>query len=97
MAESEQAQVYVGIDVSKAHLDIGVRPTNQRWQVENNLEGIVELVKRLAEIKPGLIVMEATGGYEMAAAAELASAGLPVAVVNPRQVRDFAKSLGRLA
>jgi len=97
MAESEQAKVYVGIDVSKAHLDIGVRPTNQRWQVENDLEGIVELVKRLAEIKPGLIVMEATGGYEMAAAAELASAGLPVAVVNPRQVRDFAKSLGRLA
>jgi transposase len=97
MAESEQAKVYVGIDVSKEHLDVGVRPANQRWQVENDLEGIAELVKRLAGIKPTLIVLEATGGYEMAAAAELAGAGLPVAVVNPRQVRDFAKSLGRLA
>lgn len=97
MAGSENFQVFVGIDVSKAQLDIGVRPTNQRWQVENSLVGIVELVKKLGELTPNLIVLEATGGYEMAAAAELALAGLPVAVVNPRQVRDFAKSMGRLA
>lgn len=97
MAGSEKIQVFVGIDVSKAQLDIGVRPTNQRWQVENSLEGIVELVKNLGELTPNLIVLEATGGYEMAAAAELALAGLSVAVVNPRQVRDFAKSMGRLA
>jgi transposase len=97
MASSEKKPVFVGIDVSKAQLDIGIRPGDERWQVENSLEGIAELVKRLAEIKPTLIVMEATGGYEMAAAAELAGAVLPVAVVNPRQVRDFAKSLGRLA
>lgn len=97
MAGSEKNPVYVGIDVSKAQLDIGVRPTNERWQVENSLEGIEELVKKLVKFAPALIVLEATGGYEMAAAATLAGAGLPVAVVNPRQVRDFAKSLGRLA
>lgn len=97
MAGSEKNQVFVGIDVSKAQLDIGVRPSNERWQVENSLEGIRELVAKLEHIGPNLIVLEATGGYEMAAAAALAAGGLPVAVVNPRQVRDFAKSLGRLA
>jgi len=97
MAGSEKERVFVGIDVSKARLDIGVRPTGEGWQVENNLEGIHELVKKLGQLTPSLIVLEATGGFEMASAAALASAGLPVAVINPRQVRDFAKSLGRLA
>jgi len=89
--------LFVGIDISKAHLDIAIRPTNARWQVDNQEPGIAALVDKLKQLKPALIVLEATGGLEMAVTAALASAGLPVAVVNPRQVRDFAKSLGRLA
>jgi len=94
---TENTKVYVGIDVSKAHLDVSVGTHQASWQVENNLVGIGELVEKLSEVRPALIVLEATGGYEMAAAGALALAKLPVAVVNPRQVRDFAKSLGRLA
>jgi transposase len=97
MAENKPAKVYVGIDVSKVHLDVSVGMGQTSWQVENSPEGIGELVQKLSELKPSLIVLEATGGYEMAAAGALALAKLPVAVVNPRQVRDFAKSLGRLA
>jgi transposase len=89
--------VFVGIDVSKARLDVAVRPSGARWQVENNETGIAGLQQKLAELQPGLIVLEATGGYETAVVAVLASSGLPVAVINPRQARDFAKSLGRLA
>lgn len=94
---TENTKVYIGIDVSKAHLDVSVGPNQANWQVENNLAGIEELVQKLGGVSPALIVLEATGGYEMAAAGALALAKLPVAVVNPRQVRDFAKSLGRLA
>lgn len=97
MVGTEKELVFVGIDVNKAQLDIGVRPSGERWQMENNLEGIGELVKKLSPLAPSLIVLEATGGFEMPAAATLASGGLPVTVINPRQVRDFAKSLGRLA
>jgi transposase len=97
MTEIKVAKVYVGIDVSKAHLDVSVGSDPASWQVENNLEGIEKLVQKLSQVRPDLIVLEATGGYEMAAAGALALAKLPVAVVNPRQVRDFAKSLGRLA
>ncbi len=97
MTENKMAKVYVGIDVSKAHLDVSVGPDRASWQVENNLAGIGELVQKLSAVRPVLIVLEATGGYEMAAAGALALAELAVAVVNPRQVRDFAKSLGRLA
>ena len=97
MTENKMAKVYVGIDVSKAHLDVSVRPDPVSWQVENNLAGIGKLVQKLSAVRPVLIVLEATGGYEMAAAGALALAELAVAVVNPRQVRDFAKSLGRLA
>jgi transposase len=97
MAVSEKVEVFVGIDVSKAQLEIGVRPSGEGWVMGNDLEGVSELVKKLDQLGPSLIVLEATGGFEMAAAAALASAGLPVAVINPRQVRDFAKSLGRLA
>lgn len=88
---------YVGIDVSKAHLDIAVLPTNERWQENNDQPGIGSLVEKLTQLQPTLIVLEATGGYEMAGACTLAAAKLPVAVINPRQARDFAKSLGRLA
>ncbi len=89
--------MYIGIDVSKANLDVAVRPTSEAWQVSNDLEGIDQLVEKVHQISPTLIILEATGGYETASATALAVAGLPVAVINPRQARDFAKSLGRLA
>jgi transposase len=89
--------VFVGIDVSKASLDIAVRPSGSAWQVDNSEEGIRQLAERLRQLSPTAIVLEATGGYEMACAAVLAAAQLPVAVIHPRQGRDFAKSLGKLA
>lgn len=89
--------VYVGIDVAKAQLEVAVRPTGTRWAVSNDPAGIATLVAQLPALGPTLIVLEATGGYETAVAAALASSGLAVAVVNPRQVRDFARATGRLA
>jgi transposase len=89
--------VYAGIDVSKAALDVAVRPTSQRWSVANNEKGIGRLVSRLQALSPALIAMEATGGLELPIVAALDAAGLPVVVVNPRQVRDFAKATGKLA
>ncbi len=97
MTKSTNETQYVGIDVSKAHLDIAVRPTNVCWQENNDIQGISSLVEKLTRLRPTLIVLEATGGYEMPGACALGAAGLPVAVINPRQARDFAKSLGRLA
>jgi transposase len=87
----------VGIDVAKAHLDVAVRPAGDPWRVANDEAGVAALVARLAPLAPALVVLEATGGLERLAAAALAAAGLPVAVVNPRQVRDFAKAVGQLA
>lgn len=87
----------VGIDVSKKSLDIGTSWTQEHWQADNSPEGIEALVKRLAGLKPALIVLEATGGLEMPCAAAVAAAGIQVAVVNPRRVRDFAKAAGVLA
>jgi transposase len=89
--------VFVGIDVSKVRLDVYVRPLGQAWSVNNDDAGHVELVRRLNDLKPTLVVLEATGGYQTPATTALAVAQLPVAVVNPRQVRDFAKATGRLA
>lgn len=89
--------MFVGIDVSKAHLDVFVRPTGEAFRLKNDDDGIAELVKRVAALKPTLVVMEATGGYEEACSLALALASVRMAVVNPRQVRDFAKALGRLA
>ncbi|MGH7458442.1 MAG: IS110 family transposase, partial [Longimicrobiaceae bacterium] len=89
--------MFVGIDVSKARLDVALRPTGECWEVGNDGAGISTLETRLREASPALVVLEATGGYESAAVAALAAAGLPVVVVNPRQVRDFAKSTGQLA
>jgi transposase len=89
--------VYVGIDVSKRQLDVHVHPSGDRWSVSNDESGHVELVRRLEQVKPELVVLEATGGYQSQAVAALALKQLPVAVVNPRQVRDFAKAVGRLA
>ena len=89
--------VCVGIDVSKATLDIAVRPTSQRWSVANKEKAISRLVSRLQALSPALIGMEATGGLELPIVAALGTAGLPVVVVNPRQVRDFARATGKLA
>src|SRR5215468_7645798 len=90
-------QVFVGIDVAKAQLDIALRPTGERWTVTNDEPAITALVTRLQEIAPQLIVLEATGGYQRAVVAALAAAAFPLVVVNPRQVRDFAKATGQLA
>lgn len=89
--------MYVGIDVAKASLEVAMRPSGKNFEVSNDEAGLKQLVRRLLKLTPKLIVMEATGGYEREAAASLGAAGLPVAVVNPRQVRDFAKALGKLA
>ena len=89
--------LFVGIDVSKATLDVASSPSGELWRVPNDAEGIDALVARITGLSPALVVLEATGRYEAPCAAVLATAGLPVAVVNPRQVRDFARSTGRLA
>ncbi len=90
-------ELYVGVDVSKARLDIAARPSGETWRVVNDEEGIEALLDRLREMRPALVVLEASGGYERPVVAALAAAGLPVAVVNPRQARDFAKATGKLA
>jgi transposase len=88
--------IYVGIDVSKERLDIGTSE-GDRWSCANRECDYAELIQRLQEASAKLIVLEASGGYEGAVVGSLAAAGLPVIVVNPRQVRDFAKAMGRLA
>jgi len=88
---------FMGIDVAKAQLDIAVRPSGERWAVPNNTDGVATLVEQVQALHPTLIVLEATGGLERAATAALATAGLPVVVVNPRQARDFARAIGQLA
>lgn len=93
----EVSLIFVGIDVSKAQLDVAIRPTGEKESFANDKAGIKALVKRLAKIEPTLIVLEATGGYERQVTRALVSADLPVVVVNPRQVRDFAKATGQLA
>ncbi len=91
------AAIFVGIDVSKAHLDLAARPVGLAERLPNDEAGIGQVVARLRPLVPALVVLEATGGLEVPLAAALAAAGLPVAVVNPRQVRDFAKAAGQLA
>ena len=93
----EAESPYVGIDVSKNQLDIAVRPAGDTWSMPNDVSGITEVVQGLAQLPPALVVLEATGGLQMPLAAALATAGLPLAMVNPRQVRDFARAIGRLA
>jgi transposase len=88
---------FVGVDVSKDRLDVHVRPTGEDFAVAYDEAGLATLLARLSGLGPTLIVLEATGGYEVAVAAALANAGLPVAVVNPRQIRDFARATGQLA
>lgn len=88
---------FVGIDVANAELVISIVPSAERFTVANDERGVRPLVERLRAVGPTLIVLEATGGYELLGVAALAAAALPVVVVNPRQVRDFAKATGQLA
>ena len=88
---------FVGIDVSKAHLDVYVRPSGESFRVSHDDAGFVTLIGRMRPLTPTVIVLEATGGYEVTVAVALASARLPVAVVNPRQIRDFVRATGQLA
>ena len=89
--------MFIGIDVAKAELVVGVRPNGTGWTAVNDDQGVRDLVTRMQALGPTLIVLEATGGYELLCVAALAAAGLPVVVVNPRQVRDFARATGQLA
>jgi transposase len=93
----DAAAVFVGIDVGKAYLDVAVRPAGTHERLSNDEEGVARLVDRLRAARPTLVVLEATGGLEAPLTAALATVGLAVAVVNPRQVRDFAKAVGQLA
>ena len=92
-----QEPTYVGIDVAKDQVDVAVRPGGRSWSVQYDEAGVDGLVARLNRLKPAAVITESTGGLELALVAALAAASLPVAVVNPRQVRDFAKSTGQLA
>ena len=88
---------FIGIDVAKDQLDVHVRPTGEVFRVTSDDAGLGTLLTRLRVLSPTVIALEATGGYEVPVAAALASAALPVAVVNPRQIRDFARATGQLA
>lgn len=89
--------IAVGIDVSKDHLDIAVRPGGEAFTVDRNAAGVEQLAERLRMLSPHVVALEATGGFETVAAATLAAAGLPVVIVNPAQVRAFAKAIGQRA
>ena len=89
--------MFVGIDVSKATLDVHVRPAGEVFSVSRTPRGLDELVERLSAHRPSLVVIEATGGFEITVAAALTAAHLPLAVTNPAQVRAFARAIGRLA
>jgi transposase len=93
----DAAAVFVGIDVAKAYVDVAVRPSGVHERLPNDEAGVAQLVDRLRAARPTLVVLEATGGLEVPLTAALATVGLAVAVVNPRQVRDFAKAVGQLA
>lgn len=89
--------MFVGIDVAKAHLDMALRPTGERWTATNDEPGMAALIVRLQAVEPTLMVLEATGGYHRTVVAALAAVALPLVGVNPRQVRDLAKATGQLA
>jgi transposase len=88
---------FVGLDVGKANVDVHLHPLGQAWRITRDAPGLDQLCQRLHEVSPNLIVLEATGGFERVVLATLAGAGLPVVMVNPRQIRDFARASGRLA
>ncbi|WP_045233726.1 IS110 family transposase [Deinococcus pimensis] len=91
------SKTFIGVDVSKHRLDFAVRPTGEIDAEANNPDGVLRLAQRLAELRPDLVVVEATGGYEQSLVIALAELHLPIVVANPRQVRDFAKATGQLA
>lgn len=91
------ADAYVGVDVSKAWLDIAVRPSGEIWRVSNDEAGFAQLMEKLKQVGPKIVVMEATGGYQAPLTAALSVGGFVVAVVNPRQIRDFGRASGQLA
>lgn len=98
MDEPRREPTFVGIDVSKDRLDVHLRPSGETFAVARDGKGLDDLLARLAGADPpAIVVLEATGGFEMTVAAALAGAALPLAIVNPRQIRDFARALGRLA
>ena len=93
----KSSECFIGVDISKNNLDVADFFTQETWQAANNESGITDLIERLTPLNPTLIVLEATGGLEIPLASALVTSQLPVAVVNPRQVRDFAKATGKLA
>jgi len=95
--EPPLSPTFVGIDVSKERLDVHIRPSGESFTLTRDGKGLDKLAVDLAALSPALIVLEATGGFELTVAAALAGAGLPLAVVNPRQIRDFARATGQLA
>jgi len=92
-----KTELFVGIDVSKARLDVAVLPGEKTWSTTNDDDGISDLVAKLKDLAPSLVLLEATGGLERRVLARLVGAGLPAMAINPRNVRDFARSLGKLA
>ena len=92
-----QEAIYVGIDVAKAGMDVAIRPTDDIWEVSNDEAGIRQMVSRLKPLEPAIVLLEASGGLELPLVAALAVEAMPVVVVNPRQVRDFARATGKLA
>lgn len=90
-------RITAGIDVSKDRLDVAVRPSGEALAVERTAAGLEELCRRLTALRPHVVVLEATGGLETVVVAALSAAGLPVVVVNPAQIRAFAKALGQRA
>ncbi|WP_238180560.1 IS110 family transposase, partial [Methylobacterium haplocladii] len=93
----EQLTIFVGIDVSKDRLDVHLRPTDEAFHVARDAKALEALAHRFSSLPVALVVLEATGGFEASVAAALAAAGLPLCIVNPRQIRDFARAMGRLA
>lgn len=92
-----ERSLYVGLDVATQRLDLHVRPTDETFSCAHDEAGLAALVQRLQALSPTMVVLEATGGYHVPVAAAVASAGIPVAVVNPRQIRDYARATGQLA
>lgn len=93
----ENTEVFVGIDIAKAKLDVCIRPSGESFSLSRTPEGLQGLVARLQAVSPSLVVLEATGGLETVVVSALGVAGLPVIAVNPRQMRDFARATGKFA
>ena len=93
----EHEAIFVGIDVSKAQVDVAVRPGDDRWEIPHDDGGIERLVSQMKRLEPAMVLVEASGGLELPLVAALATEELAVVVVNPRQVRDFARATGKLA